>query len=261
MAEVDPSVGQRLRAQREQRGITLADVAALTKMSKAALLAIERDDIQHLPGGIFARAFVRSYAKALGLDPEVTCREFMAQFPSTDLEPVADQPGPSRRTIPPGARAFVHFGLASLPLGVAVVWFALSPAKPLDDGLTGERVAAATADIQAPAVLRPAAVVTPMHPEAVPASRQAGVLNLVLTMRSACWVSAATDGHPIVERLLNAGEVVELNAERVVAFKIGDASAVALQINGEAARSLGAPGQVVSARIDRTNFREFLAIP
>jgi cytoskeleton protein RodZ len=261
MAEVDPSVGQRLKAEREKRGVTLADVAASTKMSKAALLAIERDDIKHLPGGIFARAFVRSYAKALGLDPDITCRQFMAQFPVTDVEPVEEHTTPSRRTIPPGARAFVHFGLASMPLGVAVIWFALSPGKPLDEALTGDRVAAATADIQAPAVLRPAAVVSPTRPEAVPASRQGGVLSLVLTMRSACWVSAATDGHPIVERLLNTGEVVELTAERMVAFKIGDASAVSLQINGETARSLGGPGQVVTARIDRTNFREFLAVP
>jgi hypothetical protein len=95
----------------------------------------------------------------------------------------------------------------------------------------------------------------------VEASHQTGVINVVLTMKAACWVSAESDGHPIVERLLNPGEVIELNADRVVAFKIGDAGAVAMQINGEAARSLGGPGQVVSARIDASNFRDFLATP
>src|SRR5690242_6836888 len=89
MAEVaSPTVGQRLKAQREKRGIALADVAASTKIAKAALLAIERDDIKPLPGGIFTRAFVKSYAQALGLNPDETVREFMAQFPSTEVDPI-----------------------------------------------------------------------------------------------------------------------------------------------------------------------------
>jgi len=263
MAEVvPPTVGQRLKAQREKRGIALADVAATTKIAKSALLAIERDDIKALPGGIFLRAFVRSYAQALGLDSDSTGRDFMAQFPSTDEDQVeALGKGSTRRRLSPGARALLQFGLASVPLVIALVWFALPTGRHPDAALAADRVAAATSDIQAPALLRPISTETKLHPEAVEALHQTGVLNLVLTMKAACWVSAESDGHPIVERLLNAGEVIELNADRVIAFKIGDAGAVAMQINGEAARSLGGPGQAVSARIDASNFRDFLATP
>jgi cytoskeletal protein RodZ len=264
MAEVvPPTVGQRLKAQREKRGIALADVAATTKIAKAALLAIERDDIKLLPGGIFSRAFVRSYAQALGLDPDATARDFVAQFPSTDEDPVEalGSRGSTGRRISPGARALLQFGLASVPLVVALIWFALPTGRPSDAALAADRVAAARSDIQAPALLRPVSTETKLHPEAMEAAHQTGVLNLVLTMKAACWVSAESDGHPIVERLLNPGEVIELNADRVVAFKIGDAGAVAMQINGEAARSLGGPGQAVSARIDASNFRDFLATP
>jgi len=264
MAEVaTQTVGQRLKAQRERRGIALADVSATTKISKAILLAIERDDIKPLPGGIFTRAFVRSYAQALGLPPDETVRDFIAQFPSTDDDSVDGfaRGGPTSRRLPPGARALLQFGAASVPLLIALVWFALPAGGHRESALSADRVAAATSDIQAPVLLRPVAAETGLHPEAVEASHQTGVLNLVLTMKAACWVSAESDGRPIVERLLNAGEVVELNADRVVAFKVGDASAVAMQINGEAARSLGGPGKVVSARIDRSNFRDFLATP
>ena len=264
MAEVvPPTVGQRLKAQREKRGIALADVAASTKISKAALLAIERDDIKLLPGGIFGRGFVRSYAQALGFDPDATVRDFMAQFPSTDEDPVESlgSMGSTRGRISPGARALLQFGLASVPLVVALIWFALPTGRHTDAALAADRVAAATPDIRPPALLRPVATETKLHPEAIEASHQTGVLNLVLTMKAACWVSAESDGHPIVERLLNPGEVIELNADRVVAFRLGDAGAVAMQINGEAARSLGGPGQVVSARIDASNFRDFLATP
>jgi len=264
MAEVvPPTVGQRLKAQREKRGTALADVAATTKISKAALLAIERDDIKLLPGGIFSRAFVRSYAQALGLDPDATVRDFMAQFPSADEDSVEalGREGSTRRRISPGARAVLQFGLASVPLVIALIWFALPTGRHSDAALAADRVAAATSDIQAPALLRPVSTETSLHPEAVEASHRAGVLNLVLTIKAACWVSAESDGHTIVERLLNPGEVVELNADRMVAFTIGDAGAVAMQINGEVARSLGRPGKVVSARIDASNFRDFLATP
>lgn len=263
MAEVVlPTVGQRLKAQREKRGIALADVAATTKIAKAALLAIERDDVKLLPGGIFSRSFVRSYAEALGLDPDATARDFMAQFPSAE-DPVEalGSKGSTGRRISPGAWALLQFGLASVPLVIALIWFALPTGRPSEAGLTADRVAAATSDIQAPALLRPVSTETKLHPEAMEAAHQTGVLNLVLTMKAACWVSAESDGHPIIGRLLNPGEVIELNADRVVAFKIGDAGAVAMQINGEAARSLGRPGQVVNARIDASNFRDFLATP
>ena len=189
------------------------------------------------------------YAQALGLDPDATVRDFMAQFPSTDeIRRSARHKGSTGRRISPGARALLQFGLASVPLVVALIWFALPTGRHSDAALAADRVAAATSDIQAPAMLRPVSTETKLHPEAIEASHQTGVLNLVLTMKAACWVSAESDGHPIVERLLNAGEVIELNADRVVAFKIGDAGAVAMQINGEAARSLGASGRRSSAR-------------
>ena len=54
--------GDKLRQARERRGVSLCDIAAHTKFSIASLEALERNDTSRLPGGIFARAFVRSYA-------------------------------------------------------------------------------------------------------------------------------------------------------------------------------------------------------
>ena len=76
--------GAKLREARERRGVSLRDIAAHTKFSIAALEALERSDPSRLPGGIFARAFVRSYAAEVGLDPEATVREFVERF---DIEP------------------------------------------------------------------------------------------------------------------------------------------------------------------------------
>ena len=73
--------GRKLREARERRGITLRQIANTTKISFGQLESLERNDISKLPGGIFSRAFVRSYALEVGLDPEATIQEFIAQFP------------------------------------------------------------------------------------------------------------------------------------------------------------------------------------
>jgi cytoskeletal protein RodZ len=73
--------GSRMRQIREQRGVSLRQIAERTKIAVRALEALERNDISQLPGGIFSRAFVRSYAAEIGADPEQTVRDFLAQFP------------------------------------------------------------------------------------------------------------------------------------------------------------------------------------
>ena len=81
MADRPPgNFGRSLREARERRGISLRQIANATKIGMSALEALERNDISRLPGGIFSRAFVRSYALEVGLDPEATLQEFIAQF-------------------------------------------------------------------------------------------------------------------------------------------------------------------------------------
>lgn len=77
--------GSKMKNAREARGVTLRQIAEVTKLSVSALEALERNDISRLPGGIFSRAFVRSYAVEIGLDPEQTVREFIARFPDDSV--------------------------------------------------------------------------------------------------------------------------------------------------------------------------------
>ena len=82
MADRPPGdFGRSLREARERRGVSLRQIANATKIGMSALEALERNDISRLPGGIFSRGFVRSYAVEVGLDPEATIQEFIAQFP------------------------------------------------------------------------------------------------------------------------------------------------------------------------------------
>jgi transcriptional regulator with XRE-family HTH domain len=81
VCRMSDSLGARLRQRREQQDIALLTIAEQTKIKLSLLESLERDDVSHWPGGIFRRAFIRTYAHAIGLDPDVVVREFLEIYP------------------------------------------------------------------------------------------------------------------------------------------------------------------------------------
>jgi hypothetical protein len=75
------SFGARLRQRRERQHIALTAIAEQTKIKLSLLEGLERDDVSHWPAGIFRRAFVRAYAHAIALEPDVVVREFLELHP------------------------------------------------------------------------------------------------------------------------------------------------------------------------------------
>ena len=69
--------GDRLRRERELRGITLQEISESTKISKKSLEALENEEFEELPGGVFNRGFVRSYAKYVGLNPDEAIADYL----------------------------------------------------------------------------------------------------------------------------------------------------------------------------------------
>ncbi len=76
--------GEDLRSERESRGIALATIAGATKISSRHLEALESNDFQKLPGGVFNRNIVRSYARVAGLDEEAWVRRFVTETAPAD---------------------------------------------------------------------------------------------------------------------------------------------------------------------------------
>ena|SRR5687767_14883988 len=72
--------GTQLKQAREGRGLSLQQVAAATKISVSVLEALERGDFPRLPGGIFSRAFVRSYALEVGANPDAVVAQFISEL-------------------------------------------------------------------------------------------------------------------------------------------------------------------------------------
>src|SRR6266849_8774511 len=69
--------GEKLRKQREQRGLALDAISNTTKISTRMLRALEEEHFDQLPGGVFNKAFVRAYARHIGLDEEQAITDYL----------------------------------------------------------------------------------------------------------------------------------------------------------------------------------------
>lgn len=89
------SFGERMRREREMRGITLEEISESTKISCRSLRALEEEDFDKLPGGIFNKGFVRAYAHHVGIDEEQAVADFVAAA-GEDEQPLPDPLEPPR---------------------------------------------------------------------------------------------------------------------------------------------------------------------
>src|SRR5262245_15325868 len=179
-----PSFGETLRRERELRGVSLREIADATNISVRFLQALEKDRLDVLPGGVFRRAFVKQYAKHLGLDPE----RLVAEFVYAHGEQPAHEPQSRRRreSANPGTLLLIA---VFATVAVLSLWKAAPGREPM------------------PAAPAPVARVVPPRPEPLPAAEKVPVAmpeRLVLTLRAndTCWVEARVDGQPVLNRVL-----------------------------------------------------------
>src|SRR5262249_37070478 len=223
-------------------------IASSTKISAAALEALERNDISKLPGGIFSRAFVRSYATEVGLDPDDTVREFLERFkqepPPTHA--VAAAIPEEEREFQERQRKAARVGLGAagaLGLLPAALVFAYR-ARIAPRGGAREPAGTGTAAEQLPPPFTAADIVLPAPPPA-PASQ----LTLEIKPTADCWVSVTVDGKKVLARVVLAGEKQSFAVAKEAIVDVGDAGAFAYAINGKPGKPLGDKGQVRTLKV------------
>ena len=274
--------GGKLRQARERRGMSLRQIATSTKISVGVLEALERNDVSKLPGGIFSRAFVRSYALEVGLDPEEIVREFLAGMPS-EIPVVGPYAPPGRvdaeETVFESQQRMAGVALklilVSVPIAVALLYFSLGPGGPApsvstpaspaanrtrDAGQVRAGPAAEPATVpQSGAPLAAADVQPPPPAPAEPTFAPAGD-DLVLEVApiGPCWVSLTVDDELILSRVIGTGERIVRRVRQDAVLQVGDAGAFAFAINGRPGRPLGARGEVKSLHITRENVDAWL---
>jgi hypothetical protein len=91
-------VGGELRAARRARKLSIDDIARATKIAPVVLRAIEDNAFDHVPPGVFARGFLRAYAREVGLDAESLVRRYRAEWEPPSVAAgatVASEPTPN----------------------------------------------------------------------------------------------------------------------------------------------------------------------
>lgn len=250
------TVGEQLRRAREDAGLTLHHVADQTKIQQWILAAIERDDLSHVPGGVFIRGYLTSFARAVGLDGEQIWADYRAE---ERIRAAETAPVPAPPKVPAIGR-WTIVRVAAIILVAAVVWRNSTRSNPdiatpppaAPQGRASEVVPAAaptTGTARQPVAAvdsgRMALPTTPMH--------------LRLHTSSEVWLDAKVDGEQRVYRLVAPGEDLSLDAKREIALRIGDASAVTYTINGAAGRPLGGRGVVRDIVIAPDNYQSLVA--
>lgn len=115
--------GDKLRREREMRGVTIAEMSESTKISKRWLQALEEEDFDILPGGVFNRGFVRSYARFLGINEDQAVADYVAasneQPPPEDKFPLEIHEKEGTPPLNP-KRSFLPVALAIVALVLVV---------------------------------------------------------------------------------------------------------------------------------------------
>lgn len=249
------SFGAWLRQQREMREIDLREIADRTKISVRYLRAMEQDRFELLPGPIFARGFLREYAKYLGLNPDEAVNFYL----STQLEPEEEE-GEAPAVSADRSRGWSR-GLGAALLGIVVLAVASfflfahwerqrdrssEPAPPYGPPVQPAPSEPAEVPGDAPATERDAAAgeTTPQKPRAP--------LEVTLDFSQDCWVEVLVDGRKRLEQRYVQGESLQLSAQESVEFKtLGNAGGVSLQVNGTPFPLDAREGQVLhDLRID-----------
>jgi len=222
--------GERLKRERELREVAPNEIVVATRISLRFLEALENEDWDKLPGGVFNRGFVRAIARYLGLDEE----NLLAEYDLAHGDQSADASQPENRIPSPP-----KWVTAALVLGTLLVIAGLVAA-----GLYGWRRYSAhrrtkqssAISARAPGV-QPASLASGDPPATTPAA-----LDLSVSTSAATRLRILADGKVALDAELRAGETRHFSAETAFEVTAADSSAVLLELNGQAMPPIGSPG-------------------
>ncbi len=227
------TLGEKLRQAREERGFTLSEVAEQTRISSQYLQSIEHDDYRILPGGIFNKGFVKSFAKFVGVNEQEALADYTSQIAESEIAKT-DDPKPYRPEVLTDDRSY---GSMMPTMIIAAIILALMTIGILY-GLSYLREP--TNPSVATNTTKPntnAATGTPdVNPDAPPSNvpEMASLKVEFKAVTSAVSLSATTDGR-VSYKTLNAGstEIFEPKESLKLGYSRSLASAVQMTINGK----------------------------
>jgi cytoskeleton protein RodZ len=224
--------GQRLKRERELREVAPNEIVVATRISLRFLDALENEDWDKLPGGVFNRGFVRSIARYLGLNEE----NLLAEYDLARGSHAAEAPPTEENRIPSPPKWIA----AALVLGALLVIAGLVAAGAYGwRRYSAHRRARQSSAVTAQAVpgVRPASLVS-----VGPSAASLAALDLSVSTSAATRVRILADGKPALDAEMRAGETRHFSAATAFEVTAADSSAVLLELNGQAMPPIGSSG-------------------
>jgi cytoskeletal protein RodZ len=267
------ALGERFRAAREARGLSLSDVSEQTRIRSVYLAAIEDENWSAIGAPVYIRGFLRTYARFLGLDADDVVAEFSGAVP--EAAPAVAAPAPASYAVgqSSGGRSLSPLIWVAAVVAVALIAFVFyneltMHQRQAADALPSNTAAAtAAASVAAAATPSPLASVSPAvaadaatgspqagespqpsgspGPSASPGSSASpGPEDLVLRFSAPSWIRVTVDGNVSMEGTFPAGTERAFHG-KVARLRIGNAGGVEVIVGGKSAGALGKAGDVV----------------
>ena len=228
------SIGQRLRSAREEKGLTLEDIAAQTRIPRRHLESLENSDWERLPAPTYTTGFAKSYAAAVGLDRSEIAEQLRVEMGGA--RPVSTssevfEPADPARTMP---KWLVFGAIAAVLLLVLVMsWLNERSIQQSDPG-PEEAPAVAAADQAAPAAAKPPAAPAAQGP-------------VVITASEPVWIQVTERGDAtLFEGELAAGQRFDVPTTATAPMlKTGNPEALRISVGAATAPPVGPPATTV----------------
>lgn len=231
--QVDPAwrAGRKLAEARRQRGWSIDEVADRIRVRREFLAALEDMNIKLLPGKAYALAFLRSYARELGLDEKAIIDQFQDESALTRED--AKQPIRNPSSKPRKERPWMWAAALVLIAAGFVGWRAID---------SGRAPATSAEQAQAGAVAASTTAATP-----VSAAAEQRVVEVRAIQQG--WLEArGPDGTVFLSRTLQPGDVYRPDPSPGWTLHARDGGAFEVYVNGVSAGTLGIPGTPVLGR-------------
>lgn len=251
------SLFQELKNAREEKGIPLAQISDVTRISEEYLQAVENGDIKILPQA-YVRAFIREYADVVGLDVDDVMRKYDAttSFPEeneVDRTPIA-APAPPSSSLGPIAKkqptllnattARIALSLLAVAVLIIMAWnLAGRKEGPVTEEVPFQSVVRQEEQRLAPSPTTPQNV-APVQPQQA-ATTPADSLTLRVTTTDSVWVVIVADQQPPKEYLFAAKARGSWKARDRFLVTLGNAGAAEFSLDQQQLAPLGKRGAVV----------------
>ncbi|KIZ14729.1 helix-turn-helix domain-containing protein [Streptomyces natalensis] len=246
-----PSVGRALQQARNGAGLTVEQVSATTRVRIPIVQAIEQDDFSRCGGDVYARGHIRTFARAVDLDPEPLIIQFDAEHGGRD-EPAVTTPLFEAERIRPEPRR-PNWTAAMVAAIVAVVGFVgFTLFSGGSQGGDGQVSAGGTTNAEKKPAPAPNTTRPTVRPPA-PAPSDSAIAGLpkdkvtikVTAQEDQSWVSVkGASGKLLEDGLLKKGESKTFQDDKRIDLVLGNAGAVQLYVNGKEVKHVGDEGSV-----------------